>query len=101
MLVNFSVVPLGQGVSMSGIVSRIIDMVDKSGLDYKMHAMGTVVEGDWDEVMALVKQCHETLMEGSERVYTTIVIDDRKGATGRLEGKVRSIEEKLGHKVKT
>jgi len=100
MLINFSVVPLGQGVSMSPGVSKIIDMIDKSGLDYRMHAMGTVVEGDWDEVMELVKRCHEAMLEGSERVYTTMVIDDRKGATGRLEGKVRSIEEKLGHKVK-
>jgi uncharacterized protein (TIGR00106 family) len=100
MLVNFSVVPLGEGVSMSGGVSEIIDMIDKSGLEYRMHSMGTVVEGGWDEVMGLVKQCHNAMHASSGRVYTTITIDDRKGASGRIDGKVRAVEEKLGHEVK-
>jgi len=95
MLVQFSIVPLGVGVSISSYVAKVIKIVDKSGLPYKLHAMGTIVEGEWEEVMNLIKKCRDTLMEEIERIVIDIKIDDRKGATGRIEGKVRSVEEKL------
>lgn len=101
MIVQFSMVPLGVGVSVSNYVAKIIKLVDESGLSYKFHSMGTIVEGDWDEVMKLIKKCRDLLMTEVERVLIDIKIDDRKGATGRIEGKVKSVEEKLGRKVKT
>lgn len=100
MIAQFSIVPLGMGVSVSEYVAKVIKIVDESGLSYKMHAMGTIVEGDWDEVMSLIKKCRDTLMDEVDRVVIDIKIDDRKGATGRIEAKVKSVEEKLGKSVK-
>uniref|UniRef100_A0A7C4AJE6 MTH1187 family thiamine-binding protein n=1 Tax=Thermodesulfovibrio aggregans TaxID=86166 RepID=A0A7C4AJE6_9BACT len=100
MLAQFSMVPLGVGVSVSKYVAKIVKIVDDSGLPYKLHAMGTIIEGEWDEVMNLLKKCRDALMEEVERVVIDIKIDDRKGAKGRIEAKVRSVEEKIGKPVK-
>lgn len=100
MIAQFSIVPLGVGVSVSQYIARVINIVDESGLPYKLHAMGTIVEGDWDQVMALIKKCRDILMDEVERLLIDIKIDDRKGVTGRIEGKVKSVEEKLGRTLK-
>jgi len=100
MLAEFSIVPLDKGVSLSEYVSKVIDLVDESELDYQLTPMGTIVEGDWDEVMGLIKQCHHTMKEHSNRVETKIIIDDRKGAKDRITGKIDSVEKKLGKELK-
>lgn len=99
MLAEFSIVPLDKGVSLSDYVSKILDMVDESGLDYKLTPMGTVVEGDLEEVMDLIKECHQEMREHSDRVETKVVIDDRAGAENRLNGKIESVEKKLGKEL--
>jgi uncharacterized protein (TIGR00106 family) len=99
MLLEFSTFPAGQE-SMAKSVAKIIDLIDKSGLTYQTHALGTLVEGEWDEVMELVKKCHMALREDFNRVLTRITIDDRKGYTGRITGKVQDIEDALGRKIK-
>lgn len=100
MIAEFSIVPLGVGVSVSQYVAKVIKLVDESGLPYRVHAMGTIVEGEWDEVMELIKKCRNLLMDEVERLVIYIKIDDRKGATGRIEAKIKSVEEKLGKSVK-
>jgi len=100
MLAEFSVVPLGRGESVSEYVAECLKIVDASGLDYRINPMGTVVEGDYDEVMALVKKCHMRVMELSNRVVTTVKIDDRKGANHMMTTKVGSVEVRLGKKLK-
>jgi len=100
MLAEFSVVPIGKGESVSEYVAECLEMVVASGLDYRVNPMGTVVEGDYDEVMDLIKSCHEKVMERCPRVITTIKIDDRRGASGTIESKVRSVEKRLGRKLK-
>ncbi|MCP2520612.1 MTH1187 family thiamine-binding protein [Candidatus Aminicenantes bacterium AC-335-A11] len=99
MLVEFSIIPIGKGESLSRYIAKIIDIVDKSGLPYKLTAMGTIVEGEWDDIMELIKECHFKMKEYSNRVYTKITIDDREGSKNRIEGKVRIIEEILGREV--
>jgi uncharacterized protein (TIGR00106 family) len=99
-IVEFSVVPIGRGEALAGSVARILDIVDKSGLPYQLTAMGTLVEGDWDEVLGLVRRCHEAMQGEAGRVYTHITIDDRPGATGRIAGKVREVEQSLGRPLK-
>jgi uncharacterized protein (TIGR00106 family) len=99
MLAIFSTFPTDKGDSISGEVAEVIEIIIKSGLPYQTTAMGTIVEGEWDQVMELVKNCHCKLREKSRRVYTKISIDDREGANGRLTGKIDSIEKKLGRKV--
>lgn len=101
MLAQFSIVPLGVGESLSRYVAVIVKEVEKSGLDYRLTAMATIVEGPADKVFALLKRCHQKAKKFAPRVLTTIIIDDRKGAKARLEGKVRAVEKKLGRRVKS
>lgn len=98
-LAEFSVVPLGTGVSISRAVSRILKIVAESGVSYKLNPMGTVLEGDWDSVVGLIRKCHEEAMKESGRVLTSIRIDDRKGEEPRIEKKLESVEQKLGMKL--
>jgi len=100
MIVEFSITPLGRGESLSEDVARVLDLVDRSGLDYRLTPMGTIVEGEWDEVMALIRECHHLVLERAPRVATWIHIDDRKGAKGRISYKVKSVEERLGRELR-
>ncbi len=96
MIVEFSIIPIDkEGKSLSEYIAKTINIIKKSGLQYELHAMGTIVEGDAEEVFDLIKKCHLNMTRFSDRVYTSINIDDRKRATGRLEGKVASVENKL------
>jgi len=100
-LADFSIVPLGKGESLSRPVSAILKIIDGSGLDYRFHSMGTTVEGEWDEVFGLIKRCFEKMKKFSGRVSLTVKVDYRKGAKSRLESKIKSVETKLGKKLKT
>lgn len=101
MLAQFSIVPLGKGESISRYVARVIKEVEKSGLDYRLTAMATIVEGTPDEVFALIQRCHKKITRLAPRVLTTIIVDDRKGAKNRISGKIKSVEKKLKRKLKT
>lgn len=100
MLIEFSIVPIGASSSVGAKVAGVLDLVDSSGLAYKLTPMGTIVEGEWDELMKLVKECHMKMMEHEERVLTRIIIDDRKGKTGSIDRKVASVEKRLGRSLK-
>lgn len=100
MLIDFSIVPIGSGSSIGDRLAEVLRTVDESGLPYKVNPMGTVVEGEWDDLFRLVKKCHRAVMKNEERVLTTITIDDRKGKPNRLDGKVKSIEKRLGKSLK-
>ncbi len=88
-----------RGDSVSKEVSRVINMIDKSGLSYKLTAMVTIIEGEWDEVMNLLNRARKMLRRNHDRIYISIVIDDRKKARNQLIGKVKSIESHLGREV--
>jgi len=100
-LLEFSMSPLGKGESVGKFVSRSLDIVDTSGVAYRLNPMGTVLEGDWDEVFGVVKQCYERMKKDCGRISCSIKVDYRKGAKGRLNGKVASVEKRLGRKLKT
>jgi len=100
MLIEFSIVPVGSGSSIGDRLAEVLNIVDSSGLPYKINPMGTVVEGEWDELMRLVKKCHKSVMKEEERAITTISIDDRKAKPNRLEEKVKSIEKRLGKSLR-
>lgn len=74
-------------------------IVVESGISYKANPMGTVIEGGWDQVMDVVRRCHEEVLKDSDRVVTTIKIDDRKGGGQRMDRKLESVEQKLGKKL--
>jgi len=100
MLAEFSIVPIGVGSSVGDQLAEVLKIVDASGLPYKVNPMGTVVEGEWEEIMELIRKCHSSAMKSGERALTTITIDDRKGKPNRLEEKVKSIERRLGTSLK-
>jgi len=98
-LLEFSMFPLDKGESLSKYVARSLEIIDQSGLDYRCHAMGTILEGDFDDVMRVVRECFETMSADCDRVECSMKLDFRRGREGRLEGKVASVEEKLGREV--
>ncbi len=100
-LLEFSMTPLTKGESVSAYVARSLDIVDRSGLTYQLTPMGTIVEGEWAEVLAVVTQCFETMRADCDRVSTQIRIDYRAGPGGRLQAKVAAVEAKLGRKLST
>ena len=103
MLAELEVVPIGTGsASLSTLLAEVAKLIDQSGLDYRVGPMGTVVEGDWDRVMLLAKQCHQAILASTSRVMTTIRIDERKDkpGNGRIVQKVQSLEAKLGRPLK-
>jgi uncharacterized protein (TIGR00106 family) len=94
-LVEFSIVPIGKGASVGADIAKVMKIVENSGLPYKLNPMGTVVEGKWDELMALIKRCHRVVLRNGERVVTTIKIDDRKQRLNMIEEKIVSLEKRL------
>jgi len=99
-LLEFSMFPLDQGQSLSPFVARSLEIIDASGLDYRCHAMGTVIEGEYDQVMDVVHRCFQRMSADCDRVECVIKLDYRKGKSNRLEAKVASVEQKLGHPVR-
>ena len=99
-LLEFSMSPLGKGESVGEYVSRSLDIIDRSGVDYRLNPMGTVLEGDWDEVLSVVRQCLERMRKDCNRICCTIKMDYRKGYSGRLSSKVASVEKHLKRKLK-
>ena len=100
-LLEFSMVPVGLGESVSAHVARILDVIDRSGVSYQLTAMGTILEGEWAEVMAVVTACFETLAADCPRVSVHLKADYRAGPAGRLQSKTAKVEQRLGRKLNT
>ncbi len=101
LLAEFSIWPMDKGESVSAYVARALDIVDRSGLAYKLGPLGTCIEGEWPEVMAVIQKCYEALATDSNRIACTVKMDWRKGQSGRLETKIDAVETKLGRKLKS
>jgi uncharacterized protein (TIGR00106 family) len=99
-LLEFSMTPIGKGESVGEYVTRSLDVIDRSGVNYRLNPMGTVLEGEWDEVMAVVRDCFETMRKDCNRISVSIRIDYRKGAGNRLEAKIASVERRLKRPLK-
>jgi len=99
-LLEFSMSPLGKGESVSKYVSRSLDIIDKSGVPYRLNPMGTVLEGEWDEVFAVVRKCYARMKKDCNRISCSIKVDYRKGHSGRLVSKVASVEKTLKRAIK-
>lgn len=95
-LLEMSVTPLGQGESVSRYVAECVQLIAESGLDYELHAMGTIVEGELGDVLALMQRCIEQVAKHSDRVTCSAKLDYRRGHRGRIRSKVESVRQKLG-----
>lgn len=101
LLAEISIWPMDRGESVSPYVARVLDVIDRSGLSYKLGPLGTCIEGEFDAVMTVIRQCHEALAADCNRIACTIKMDWRKGRSGMIDHKVESVEQKLGRKLKT
>ena len=99
MLASFSVAPLGVGEGLGEFVAGMMPLIEASGLPFKLGAMQTTIEGGEAEAWQLIMSCHRYMRERAPRVVTHIALDDRAGATGRLEGKVQDVERILGREL--
>jgi uncharacterized protein (TIGR00106 family) len=98
MIIELNIIPIGVGPSLSEYVADVMNVIEKSGLKYKSHSMGTNIECGWDDIIPLVKECHEALKEkGVMRISTTVRISERTDKPYTMEGKMKSLDEKLHH----
>ena len=100
-LLEFSLYPTDKGASVSDYVKRNLEIIDDSGLPYRLGPMGTCLEGQWDEVMKVVKDCYEAMAEDCGRIACQIKIDARHGYEGRLDTKVETLRRKTGRNLST
>ena len=94
-IVEFSIFPMDKGESLSPYVARAFELIQDSGLPYELNPMGTCVEGEWHEVMALVDQCFRALEKDCNRINLSLKADYHKGPAGRMKAKVASVKGKL------
>jgi uncharacterized protein (TIGR00106 family) len=95
-IAEFTVIPIGVGVALSEYVAACERVLAGTGLHYELHANGTNVEGEWDEVMDAIKRCHETLHEmGVPRLSTIVKIGTRIDREQNMDEKIASVREKL------
>jgi uncharacterized protein (TIGR00106 family) len=94
MIVTFTIWPYGKK-HLSGDIAKVIKLIEESKLPHHFHSMGTNIEGEWSEVMDLIKRCRDKLLETNNRIGLSILIDDKKGAIDQISHKVISVKEKL------
>jgi uncharacterized protein (TIGR00106 family) len=98
-IVDLCVVPLGVGVSVSKYVALCQQILEEAGLDIRLHAYGTNIEGEYDQVFSAIRRCHEVIHEaGAPRISTTIKLGTRVDREQSMDDKLRSVEEKLAVK---
>ncbi len=99
-IIDLCVVPLGVGVSVSEHIAACQRVIESAGLAHEMHAYGTNIEGEWDEVFAVVKRCHEVVHEmGAPRISTTVKLGTRTDREQTMRDKVASVAEKLAGEI--
>ena len=95
-IADLCVVPMGVGISVSAYITACERVLQDAGLKTRLHAYGTNIEGEWDEVFAAIKRCHEVVhVMGAPRISTTLRCGTRVDREQSMDDKVRSVEEKL------
>ena len=95
-IVDFCIVPMGVGVSVSKYVAECEKILNEAGLKTMLHAYGTNIEGEWDDVFAAIKTCHENIHKlGAPRISTTLRVGTRTDRDQTMEEKIKSVQLKL------
>ena len=95
-MVDLCVVPIGVGVSVSEYIAACERIIEAAGLSAQLHPYGTVIEGDWDAVFAVVKQCHERVHAmGAPRIFTSLKVGTRTDREQSMQDKIDSVRAKL------
>jgi uncharacterized protein (TIGR00106 family) len=92
--------PITDNSHLSEPIAKAVKIIHESGLEYRITPMGTLIKGEWKEVMNVIKKCHETLRKEYDRVMTQIKIDDLKDGESTFDDKIKSVEEKAGMEFK-
>ena len=92
-LAELSIFPLDKGESVSPFVARVLRIIEASGIEYRLGPMGTCIEGEWDDVIRIARECVDALMVDCNRVYMVLKVDYRAGRDNRMEGKIDSIKK--------
>lgn len=100
-LLEFSMYPTDKGESVSDYVKRSLEIIDDSGLPYRLGPMGTCLEGEYDEVMDVVRRCYLRMSEDCGRIACQLKFDSRRGPGGRLDSKVETLRAKTGRDLAT
>ena len=95
-IVELGVVPIGVGVSLSKYIAACENILKDAGLEHQLHSYGTNIEGEWDDVFAAVKKCHEVIHEmGAPRIFTVLKIGTRTDREQTMGDKIKSVQSKL------
>lgn len=100
-LLEFAMNPPDRGQGVSAYVARILDVIDRSGVTYRLTPMGTILEGSYDDVMKVVGDCFRALEPDCPRIGMNLKMDWRAGSESRLESKIEAVEKHLGRKLRT
>ena len=93
--IDFCLVPIGVGTSLSAYIKECIEIIQKDGLSYELGPNGTAIEGDWERVFECVRKCHEKIhAHGAPRIYTTMKVNTRTDKEQKFTDKVKSVLEK-------
>jgi uncharacterized protein (TIGR00106 family) len=101
MLAELSIIPVGGSTHSSPEIAKVLKLVEESGLAYQFTPSGTCIEGEWDQIMPLIRQCHDRARKSSPHVVTFIKLEEDEGERNKLTRNVTSVEEKVGHKLNT
>jgi uncharacterized protein (TIGR00106 family) len=101
MLAELSIIPVGEGPHISEQIAIALKFVDASGLPYQLTPSGTCIEGEWDQVMSVIRQCHERVRSLSPHVMTLIKIEEDEGEPNQLTRNVTSVQEKVSRPLNT
>jgi uncharacterized protein (TIGR00106 family) len=101
MLAELTIIPVGGNKHSSTELAKTLKLVDESGLPYQLTPTATCIEGEWDQIMPLIRRCHERVRAGSPHVVTIIKIEDDEGEHHKLNRNVASVEEKFNHALRT
>lgn len=99
MLVGVTMYPLGMQGSLAHPVAQVIEEIEAAGLPHQVTALETVVEGDWDEVMPVLRRAWRRVLEEHPRVFMELRVDEHLGVQNRLAGAVKDVDRELGHAV--
>lgn len=100
-MLEFAMFPTGHAGSLAPWVARILDVIDRSGVRYQLTPMGTILEGEWNDVMAVVGDCFRALEPDCDRIGMNLKMDYRRGGESRMQSKVEAVEQQLGRALKT
>lgn len=100
-IAEFVIYPLDKGISLSPYVAEVSDIIDESGINYLLTPMGTILEGEWEDIIPVVEKCYRALEKKSDRISLSLKMDIKKGKKGLIDYKIKTVKEKAKRNIKS